>query len=153
MDGKKASISEKLYVLGRREETNKGILNIGRYYALDGSLGSHVYVDGLRPHVVLICGKRGYGKSYTMGIFIEEMMMLEEDIRKNIAILVIDTLGIFWTLFYPNKRQEELLNEWHIAPAKFDITIFSSGLSSRFLTICFNIIAVFPVPGGPCRRK
>ncbi len=126
MDGKKASISEKLYVLGRREETNKGILNIGRYYALDGSLGSHVYVDGLRPHVVLICGKRGYGKSYTMGIFIEEMMMLEEDIRKNIAILVIDTLGIFWTLFYPNKRQEELLNEWRIAPAKFDITIFSS---------------------------
>ncbi len=117
---------EKVYILGRREKIDGGVLHIGRYYALDGSLGSKVYIDGLKPHVVLICGKRGYGKSYTMGTFIEEMALLEEDIRKNLGIVIIDTLGIFWTLFYPNERQEKLLKRWGLKPKNFDIKIFSS---------------------------
>jgi hypothetical protein len=61
---KRSSLSEKQYVLGRREKTGTGVLNIGRYYALDGSLGASVYCDALRPHMIFICGKRGYGKSY-----------------------------------------------------------------------------------------
>jgi len=122
----RAKISEKLYVLGRREKIEGGTLNIGRYYALDGSLGSHVYVDALKPHVILICGKRGYGKSYTMGTFIEEMASLEEEARKNIGIVVIDTLGIFWTLNKPNERQEEMLKKWELDAKGFEIKIFSS---------------------------
>ena len=59
-------LSEKQYILGRREKTGGGVLNIGRYYALDGSLGAPVYLDALRPHVIFICGKRGYGKSYNV---------------------------------------------------------------------------------------
>jgi len=123
---REATISEKMYVLGRREKKDGGVLNIGRYYALDGSLGSSVYLDGLKPHVITICGKRGYGKSYTMGVFIEEMGRLEEEARKNIGMLIIDTLGIFWTFAYPNKRQEEDLKRWGMEAEKFDITIFSS---------------------------
>jgi len=123
---REATISEKMYVLGRREKKDGGVLNIGRYYALDGSLGSSVYLDGLKPHVITICGKRGYGKSYTMGVFIEEMGRLEEEARKNIGMLIIDTLGIFWTFAYPNKRQEEDLKRWRMEAEKFDITIFSS---------------------------
>jgi len=123
---KEATISEKIYVLGRREKKGGGVLNIGRYYALDGSLGSNVYLDGLKPHVVTICGKRGYGKSYTMGVFVEEMMLLEEEARKNIGVIVIDTLGIFWTLNNPNRRQEEDIRRWGMEATNFDITIFSS---------------------------
>ncbi|RLF47913.1 MAG: ATP-binding protein [Thermoplasmata archaeon] len=122
----KAKISDKLYVLGRREKTGGGALNIGRYYALDGSLGSHVYIDALKPHVVLICGKRGYGKSYTMGTFIEEIASLEEEARKNIGVVVIDTLGIFWTLSQPNKRQEDLIKKWGMDAKNFGIKVFSS---------------------------
>ena len=52
-------LTEKNYVLGRKDKCTNAALNIGRYYALDSSLGSNVYVDILRPHIVLICGKRG----------------------------------------------------------------------------------------------
>ncbi|HEC88769.1 MAG TPA: ATP-binding protein [Thermoplasmata archaeon] len=118
--------TKKIHVLGRKEKIPSGILSIGRYYALDGSLGSEVYVDCVHPHVILICGKRGYGKSYTIGVFIEEMALLDEKLRKNIAIVVIDTLGLFWTTFWPNLKQKNLLKEWNLIPKNFDIIIFSS---------------------------
>ncbi|MCD6572593.1 MAG: ATP-binding protein [Thermoplasmata archaeon] len=102
------------------------MLRIGRYYAIDGSLGSDVYLDGLKPHVILICGKRGYGKSYTMATIIEEMAMMEENLKKNIGIIIIDTLGIFWTMAFPNKKQEEELKKWKMDAKGIDIKIFSS---------------------------
>ncbi len=123
------SISGKSYVLGRREKGQGGAINIGRYYALDASLGADVFIDALKPHVILICGKRGYGKSYTMGVFIEEMLSLEEEIRKNIGIVVVDTLGIFWTLFYPNEKEKDLLERWKLKPKNFDLRILSSPIN------------------------
>ncbi len=67
-DLKKSGVTQKQYLLGRRDSnTIAGTLNVGRYLALDRSAGSDVYIDALRPHVILICGKRGYGKSYTWG--------------------------------------------------------------------------------------
>lgn len=123
---KKGSISEKLYVLGRRGGAEGGILNVGRYYALDKSLGSDVYVDGVKPHVILICGKRGYGKSYTMGTFIEEMSLMDKPIKKNLGIIVVDTLGIYWTSFFENKKQEEMLSKWGYSPAGIGIRVLSS---------------------------
>ncbi len=121
-----AGLTAKIYVLGRRDKEREGTLNIGRYYALDGSLGSNVYVDALKPHVILICGKRGYGKSYTLGVFIEEMMMLDREIRKNMAIVVVDTLGIFWSLAFPNTKQRETLTKWGINPENFNIAVLTS---------------------------
>ena len=122
-------ISGKSYILGRREKVDRGVINIGRYYALDASLGADVFIDALKPHVILICGKRGYGKSYTMGVFIEEMLSLEEEIRKNIGIVVVDTLGIFWTLFYPNEKEKDLLERWKLKPKNFDLRILSSPIN------------------------
>lgn len=112
-------------VLGSRNEA-KALLNIGRYYALDSSLGSHVYLDASKPHAILICGKRGYGKSYTLGILIEELAMLEEDIRKKIGIVVIDTLGMFWTSFFPNIKEKDIIRKWGYEPRGYNVSIFSS---------------------------
>ena len=88
------------HVLGRREQSTQGMLWVGNYHALDGSSGARVFCDALHPHVVLICGKRGYGKSYTIGVFVEELARLEEQVRRNIGVVVVDTLGIFWTMAY-----------------------------------------------------
>jgi len=115
---------DKKYILGRKEKNPEGLLNIGRYYALDSSLGSHVYLDALKPHVTLICGKRGYGKSYTMGVILEEISRLEEKIRKNLSLIVIDTLGIFWTSNYPN-NEKEILKKWNIKSEKTKINLFT----------------------------
>jgi len=117
-------VTEKIYILGRKEKTTRGRLNIGRYYALDSSLGSNVYLDILRPHVTLICGKRGYGKSYTIGVLLEEIGKLGEEVRKNLGVVVLDTLGIYWTTKYANKEDKKILKKWNIQAKGFDIDLF-----------------------------
>jgi hypothetical protein len=121
----KTGVTERVYVLGRRGGSTKGALNIGRYLALDGSLGSGVFLDAVRPHVVLICGKRGYGKSFTMGVILEELASLPDEIRKNLSFLVIDTMGIFWTIAQENSKQSQLLEQWGVKPEGFDVEVFS----------------------------
>ncbi len=56
---------------------------------------------------VLVCGKTGTGKSYTMGVLIEELANIGEDI-----ILVIDPQGIFWTMTQPNEVAKEIDSLW-----------------------------------------
>lgn len=119
-----AGVVKKRYILGRNDESDIGVLHLGKYLALDKSTGSHVALDALKPHAILICGKRGYGKSYTMGTLIEELSLLQPDIRENIASLVIDTMGIFWTLGRGNEQQPELLSEWGLQPTGFSVDVF-----------------------------
>lgn len=120
----KGGVTKKEYILGRREKTDVGCLNIGRYYALDSSLGSDVKIDVLRPHVILICGKRGYGKSYTIGVFIEEIANLKENIKENLGVVVFDTLGIYWTTSFPNKAESDKISKWSKNPNGFKINLF-----------------------------
>jgi uncharacterized protein len=117
------SISEKQYILGRREKTDEGVLNIGRYYALDGSLGAPVFLDITRPHMVFICGKRGYGKSYTIGVFLEEIAAVEKAIKEQLAVVVLDTLGIFWSTQFPSKDDRERIQQWGRTPTGFPIRL------------------------------
>lgn len=88
------------YLLGNKGDGHSS-LNIGRYLALDGSSGAPVLLDVMKPHAVVICGKRGYGKSYTMGVLIEEFARLPEAVRKNFSVVVLDTMGIFGSLAGP----------------------------------------------------
>lgn len=119
-----AGVAKNLYVLGRRNKEEQGLLNLGRYLALDGSAASHVGLDALGPHCILICGKRGYGKSYTMGTLVEEISLLPQHIRNNIASLVIDTMGIFWTMEKANDPQKTLLDQWSLNPKRINIRVF-----------------------------
>jgi len=59
-------------VIGRADGDGP-VGHLGSYRARDGSAGARVGVDLDRPHVVLIVGKRGSGKSYTMGVLAEEL--------------------------------------------------------------------------------
>jgi hypothetical protein len=120
---RRTGVSEKQYVLGRREKTGGGVLNIGRYYALDGSLGAPVYLDALRPHVIFICGKRGYGKSYTIGVFLEEIAGLEDTVKQNLGVVVLDTLGIYWTTRFPSKESPEKIIRWDRKPEGFPVRL------------------------------
>jgi len=94
------------------------------------SIEGHINInfDFLRPHVTLICGKKGYGKSYTMGVVIEEFLKLDNSIRKNLSMVLMDTMGIFWSLKYKNYNDYEkqlLLNKWNLETMGFeDVQIF-----------------------------
>ncbi len=86
-------------------------------------LGRRVYIDLTRPHVMLICGKRGYGKSYTLGVLMEEFARLPEAVKIRTSVIAIDTVGIFWTLKLPNREQEKELRQWGLEPRGFDVRV------------------------------
>jgi hypothetical protein len=122
--GFNAGVSKKQYILGGDGAQEGAMLYLGRYLARDRSAGSHVKLDVRRPHAILVSGKRGYGKSYTMSVIIEELLMLPAETRKNIASVVIDTMGIFWTFSKGNDVQLKSLQDWGLEPAGFHTDIF-----------------------------
>lgn len=120
-------------VVGRYEKDREklgllGTVLIGKQYIQMGrttSLANNVYLDIARSHIVLICGKRGGGKSYSMGVIAEGMAMLPENIKENLSFILLDTMGIYWTMKYPNKQDEDLLAQWGMKGQPLDIRIFT----------------------------
>jgi len=86
----------------------------------DAHLTTKVYLDLLRPHIMLVCGKRGCGKSYDAAIIGEEFLQLSEEFRKRLAMVFIDTMGIFWSFKRSNELQKEILKEWGLEPQAFE---------------------------------
>ncbi len=86
-----------------------------------------IYIESNRSRAILICGKRGSGKSYTMGVFLEELCQ-----QKNSLVIVIDPLRNFYTMSRPNDDQLEDLYDWNLSPR---------GLPVRLL-----------IPGNPIKR-
>jgi len=99
--GRKKSVYEK-YGL-------EGALHIGRV-AEKAFNGKDVFLDSLNPHVVFVCGARGSGKSYALGVIAEELALK----NPNVGIIVIDPVGVFWSMKFPNREEKELeaLRKW-----------------------------------------
>src|SRR3989339_552320 len=107
---------------------NKGTIFIGKHYVKMGrtvSLSNSVFLDVTRSHVFFIVGKRGSGKSYTMGVIAEGISDLPDEIRNNISVILLDTMGIYWTMKYPNHKDKKLLDEWNLKQKSLDIKIFT----------------------------
>ncbi len=51
-------------------------------------------------------------------------MLLPDDVRCDLSSVVIDTMGIFWTLGRKNELQKQLMDEWELNPRGFDIDVF-----------------------------
>jgi len=88
------------------------------------SLSNLIWLDVVRSHVILISGKRGSGKSYSIGVLAEELSDLPEEIKKNIAPLIFDTMGIFWTMKYKNEKEIELLEKWQLKPKNLPVNVW-----------------------------
>lgn len=99
----------------------KGYVSMGNYT----SLSNLIWLDVARSHVILVAGKRGSGKSYTIGVIAEELSDLPEDIKKNIAPLIFDTMGIFWTMKYKNEKEIPLLEQWELKTKNLPSTIWT----------------------------
>lgn len=119
-------------VVGRdREDLKKygatGTAYIGKHIVGKGEeahLTNPIVMDVTRPHVVLVCGKRGTGKSYSAGVVAEEMALLPPELKENLSCLMIDTMGIYWSMKNPNERARNLLREWGLKPRGFGIQLF-----------------------------
>ena len=53
-----------------------------------------IQIDDTHSRAILICGKRGSGKSYTQGVIAESLYFSENRPQ----ILIVDPLGIYWTM-------------------------------------------------------
>jgi hypothetical protein len=104
--------------IGRKKSVLKEYGKMGSAYigkvAEKDNEGKMVHLDGLNPHVVFLDGARGTGKSYLLGVIAEQL-------AKNnpyIGQLVIDPVGVFWSMKYPNrdKKELEILKEWNLKP-------------------------------------
>ncbi len=147
---------EKIVVGRDREDLNrykdKGTAFIGRHIVGSGEL-SHftnpVMMDVVRPHVVLVCGKRGTGKSYSGGVIAEEMTLLPQEIKQNLAILMIDTMGIYWSMKLPNEKDRDILKEWGMLPKSLPVKLFvPKQFIKDYVDVGVNVDAPFTLPAG-----
>lgn len=78
------------FVIGRGAAIEDGpVGRLGTYRALDGSEGADLYLDLDGPHAVLVVGKRGYGKSYTLGVIAEALAR-----APGVAPVLVDPMGV-----------------------------------------------------------
>jgi DNA helicase HerA-like ATPase len=106
---------------------DRGLVYIGKGYVKMGnynSLSNKIWLDVARNHVILVCGKRGSGKSYTLAAIAEELSALPDEASKNIASIIFDTMGIFWTMKYENEKDAKLLDEWGLKSKKLPVKVF-----------------------------
>ena len=120
-------------IIGRNEADRKefgenGTVYIGKLFVNMGqttALSNEIFLDVVRTHVLLISGKRGSGKSFSASVIAEEMSRLPEEVKKNITVLFFDTMGVFWTMKYPNTRQEDLLLQWGLTAEGMNINLYT----------------------------
>ncbi len=107
--------------------SDRGLVYIGKGYVKMGqytSLSNKIFMDIARSHVVLVAGKRGSGKSYTLGVIAEELSALPKEVSQNIGSLIFDTMGIYWTMKFRNEKDKELLQEWGLSPQNLPVKVF-----------------------------
>ncbi len=106
---------------------DRGLIFVGKGYVKMGqytSLSNKIFMDVARSHVVLVAGKRGSGKSYTLGVIAEELSNLPKEVSQNIASLIFDTMGIYWTMRFSNEKDKKLLQDWNLKPKNLPVKVF-----------------------------
>ncbi|MBM3232081.1 ATP-binding protein [Candidatus Pacearchaeota archaeon] len=120
-------------ILGRDASDKKkfgksGLIPIGKGYVTMGnytSMSNNIFLDVARSHVILVAGKRGSGKSYTLGVITEEIANLPQELARNIAPIIFDTMGIFWTMKFKNEKDKDILHEWNLEARESPVKVFA----------------------------
>ena len=79
-----------MHVIGRHTDDDGPVCHLGHYRARDGSDGAPVELDVNRPHAGVVVGKRGSGKSHTLGVVAEGLARAD-----GVAPVVVDPMGVF----------------------------------------------------------
>ena len=120
-------------ILGREEKDKQkfgtqGTLLLGKHYvtmAQETTLAQNIYLDLNKPHVVFVCGKRGSGKSYSLSVIAEGIFTQPREVSQKLSVIMLDTMGIYWTMKYPNNQDAALLKEWGLKPSEINVQIYT----------------------------
>ncbi|WP_338726999.1 ATP-binding protein [Haladaptatus sp. DJG-WS-42] len=105
---------------------------LGRRFDTNGELTEDVYLDLNNPHMVTICGKRGTGKSHTLGVLMEELMTLPAAAKGNLSGIIVDAMGIYWSLQVENPESDSL-NDWGLSPQSYPVSVYyPAGLEDKY---------------------
>jgi len=91
---------------------------------MDEKSSEFVKIDATKSQRMLVCGKTGTGKSYTLGVCIEELFKLGDVIS-----LILDPQGIFWTMAEKNSNpiEADKLWQYNLSPQGFPINLMVPG--------------------------
>jgi len=120
-------------VITRNEDTvdEDSLILLGKILEHTSSpdyFASSVWLDVSYPYVMLVPGRRGTGKSYTLGVLVEGLALSKDQSiittkKTKQTVVVIDTLGQFWQMKHlpknsdeESKRQINLLRSWGLEP-------------------------------------
>jgi len=91
---------------------------------LTSLIGMPVNLDLMSPHVMFVAGKRGSGKSYTLGIIAEELALAMERREIEVAAVVVDTVDVFRQMVDPNEEQADILKKWDLEAKGFQVAVY-----------------------------
>lgn len=117
-------------VIGGDDENLSGY--IGKRFDDEGELKGKAYLDFNNPHMITVCGKRGTGKSHTLGVLMEEMMTLPGNVKNNLSGFIIDAMGLYWGL-QVESPEEEILSSWNLDPEAYPVKVYyPAGLEDKY---------------------
>ncbi|MBI4173297.1 MAG: hypothetical protein HY519_01110 [Candidatus Aenigmarchaeota archaeon] len=87
--------------------------------------------------------------SYTGAVIAEEIALLPKEVKQNLSVLMIDTMGIYWSMKNPNDRDASLLKEWDMAPKAMAVKLFvPKGYIGEYKEAGVRVDAPFTLPCG-----
>lgn len=95
-------------------------LHLGR----DAQNGTPAYLKIGGAHAALVCGKRGSGKSYTLGVLVEELLGAA---GQEIIPILVDPMGVYHTMVQANDAQHDTLFEWGLSARGYPVRLLVPG--------------------------
>ena len=90
----------------------------------DYESGEMAYIRATGSRAIFICGKRGSGKSYTLGVIVEELFSQE---RGKAVLLIADPMGIYHTMALANETQWDEVRQAGLLTQAFPVRLIVPG--------------------------
>jgi hypothetical protein len=133
-----------MHVFGRRGAAGEAG-DFGHFLAPDGSRGAAVGIDVERPHVVAVVGKRGSGKSHTLGVVAEALSA-----ARGVAPVVVDPVGDLSGLREAGARVLEPTVQAATIPPRAWPSLLGLGPESGAGSLVWRAAAEASTLGGMC---
>jgi len=62
-----------------------------------------------------------------MGSIAEGLADIDPEISKNLAFVLFDTMGVYWSMKYPNRKDDDLLKKWGLEGKGLNVQIYVPG--------------------------
>jgi DNA helicase HerA-like ATPase len=83
-----------------------------------------VYLEAEGARAALVCGKRGSGKSYTVGVMVEELLAAGGE---DVIPIIVDPMGVYHTMTQANTSQQDTLFKWGLSTKGYNVRLLVPG--------------------------